>query len=73
MKILVTDDAKKLAKMKSEIESAKHKLKKQPIVENFGQDEVRKIADKYAFLQTDYYREYAELLNNFSDWCSTRS
>ena len=61
----------KIETMRSDIERAKKRLMSKPIVENFGQDEVRKIADKYSDLQLDYYSEYSSLIRNFSDWCAT--
>lgn len=60
--------------MERDIEKAKNKLKKKAkqngVWENFGQDEVRKIDDKYGSLQTENYAEYSRLLNAFSDWCA---
>ena len=57
--------------MKKDIEKAKDKLKKSEIKENFGEDEVRKIKDKYAGLMTEYYAEYSSLISSFEDWCAT--
>lgn len=60
-----------LDKMKSDIQKAKNRLKKKKSHENFGQNEVRKIADKYSSLQLDYYSDYNKLMNDFIDWCAT--
>lgn len=60
----------KIETMRADIERAKKRLMSKPIVENFGQDEVRKIADKYSDLQLDYYSDYSSLIRNFSDWCA---
>ena len=57
--------------MKKDIEKAKNKLKKSKMKENFGEDEVRKIKDKYASLMTEYYAKYSYLISSFEDWCAT--
>lgn len=55
--------------LKRDIEKTKNKLSKTPITENFGQNEYRKLRDKYAGLMVDNYAEYNQLLYRFNDWC----
>lgn len=69
MKILARTELS-ISDMKKDITRTKRKLEKEDVIENFGQDEVRRISDKYASLQQDYYSEYSQLIQNFSDWCS---
>lgn len=57
--------------MEKDIEKAKNKLKKSKMKENFGEDEVRKIRDKYVGLMTDNYAKYSSLISRFEDWCSS--
>lgn len=57
--------------MKKDIEKAKRRLTKKPIVEDFGQNEVRKIEDKYSCLMIEEYAEYSKAIMGFSEWCAT--
>lgn len=57
--------------MKKDIEKAKKRLAKKTIVENFGQNEVRKIKDKYSCLMIEEYAEYSRIITGFSEWCAT--
>lgn len=57
--------------MKKDIEKAKRRLRKRQIVENFGQDEVRNIRDKYSCLMIETYAEYSRMIAGFSKWCAT--
>jgi len=59
-----------IADMEKDIKKSKNKLKKKPLVENFGQDEVRRISDKYFDLQIENYQQYSSLIREFSDWCA---
>jgi hypothetical protein len=46
-----------------------HKAKKQGLYENFGQDEVRKLRDKYCILSCTNDREAFLSIANFDEWC----
>lgn len=41
------------------------------IYENFGQDEVRELKDKYSFIYSFYpnQRQLDDLINSFDNWC----
>ena len=44
--------------LKIDIARTMRKLEKQSVAENFGQEEVRRLRDKYSGLATEYYSEY---------------
>ena len=67
---LTNEEKKELKAMDRDIAKAKRKLEKTGICENFGQNEVRAISDKYYHLSFDCAREQFFIkLNNFRYWC----
>lgn len=51
----------------------KRRAKENGIYENFGQDEVRELKDKYINISkyTDRMNKAREQLDNFNEWCMT--
>lgn len=69
---LTKEQKKDIASMKKEIEKAKRKLKGEGVCENFGQDEVRYIRQRYSHLACDESRmEYFRIIDAFNEWCMT--
>ena len=67
----LTPKKRKTMKIQQAIQRAKNKLRKQPICENFGDKEIRKIEASYID-GSDYSPEMNEnrrALNNFVEWC----
>ena len=68
-----TKDANIFNRIKMAIEQEKQKLKKSPIRENFGQNIIRKLKDKYRYNDLIYgtpeERSAARLIDQFNDWC----
>lgn len=63
---------KRIAALRKDIEKAQKRLEGKPVCENFGQDEYRKLRDKYMFDFDDAidWRECDKLLANFFNWCT---
>ena len=69
--------SKEVNKVYRSIESTKKRLvgkakKKGCLWENFGQDEVRKLKDKFGWnyrISTDDNMEILSAIHEFSDWC----
>ena len=67
------------SEVKTKIDVYKHKLQAQPIVENFGQDEVQRVKDfaKRLLRESSYAKNSIErkkvqkLVNQFENWCMT--
>jgi succinate dehydrogenase flavin-adding protein (antitoxin of CptAB toxin-antitoxin module) len=53
-------------KLKNDIKQAKKRLIKKKICENFGQNELRKLSDKYSNI---YGYSIQKELNEFFEWC----
>ena len=69
---LTKEQKKDIASMKKEIEKAKKKLRGKDICENFGQNDVRRIKDKYFHLSFEEARmEYFRIIDAFDEWCMT--
>lgn len=69
---LTKEQKKDIASMKKDIEKAKKRLRSRDICENFGQNDVRYIRDKYYHLSFDEARmEYFNIINSFDEWCMT--
>lgn len=63
-------DANPLEEVRRDIEKAKQRLNGKPVRENFGQDEVRKLKEKYSQYQYGQYSEVFDLIDEFDNWCS---
>lgn len=60
-----------ISKVNADIAKAKARLRRKPIVENFGQAEVRRLMAKYrqyAYADPEERRAFALILS-FGDWC----
>lgn len=63
-----------IAHLKRDIAKQKAKLSKKRIHENFGQNEVRALQDRFSNLLSDYWsddsNEARRLLRDFEDWAT---
>lgn len=65
-------DDRNYKRLLSDIERAKARLRGQAARENFGQDEVRKLKDKYSSYMCGNWcvcGRFIESVRNFDDWC----
>lgn len=65
-----------LAKVHKDIEKAKERLENQPMCENFGQKEVRKLRDRYDIstlseINVNERNQILDAIDYFDNWCQT--
>lgn len=60
-----------MSRLSTAIQLSKDRLKKSPMVENFGQDHVRLIKDRYGYNPhgSPEERRQADEIDRFDDWC----
>lgn len=67
-----------LSKVHREIEKYKERLTGKPVVENFGQSEVRKLREKYDLytlseLNVNERNAILDAIDYFEEWCASYS
>lgn len=65
-----------LAKVHKDIGKAKERLESQPMHENFGQDEVRKLRERYDMyalseINVNERNQILDAIDYFDNWCQT--
>ena len=70
-KLTLDESSTTIESVIKDIKKAKAKLIGKKPYENFGQDEVRKLRDKYSDYRYGEYSRVFDLINQFDEWCST--